>query len=211
MSAGQVMAQGLAERHATQRKGKRLLRQAIWKLLHPHKAGVLYGPAVFENPYQTLLYSAFGTRVSAASLHRAPLYRRLGLARTFHLHWDEFDLKPDPNQPSLPAYCAPLRQFQKLGGKLVWTVHNARAHSGLDADHGALFDAGRQVLCDSADLIHVHNTIARDMLITAYGADPAKITVIPASQLSGLVSATPGQRGPTRQTSVCGLWRLSGE
>lgn len=179
MSSTQGMANGLAERHAEQRKGKRLLRQAVWKLGNPHKAGVLYGPAVFENPYQTLLYSAFPTRVSPASVQRAPLYRRLGLAKVFHLHWDEFNLTPDPDIPTQPDYCTPLRQFQNMGGKLMWTVHNARAHSGMDAQHSALFDAGRQFLCQNADLIHVHNTTARDLLITAYNANRDKIAVIP--------------------------------
>lgn len=173
------MSLSLSQQQANRRKGQRLLRMAAGKLRHPRRRSILFGPAVFENPYQTLLYSAFSSQVLVGNIHKAPRFRKLGLADVYHLHWDEFHMKPSPEAPDKPHYCTPAEDFLHRGGKLVWTMHNALPHGSLDHEKIALFHSGRQFLSVNANLIHVHNDAARDLLVSQYDTDPNKIAVIP--------------------------------
>ncbi|SFR19276.1 glycosyltransferase [Poseidonocella sedimentorum] len=206
-----AFAARLQDDHARRRQGRQILRTAAWKAAHPRGRVVLFGPAVFENPYQTLLYSAFGGRVVPASPQRAPLYRRLGLADVYHLHWDEFHLAPEPGPGSdgaRPDYCAPLAAFRARGGRLVWTVHNAEAHSGMTPERAALFEAGRAFLGREADLIHVHSAQARELICERYGADPARVALLPHPAYTGWYSApAPGANVPAARFLAFGAFR----
>ncbi|MCV3273809.1 glycosyltransferase family 4 protein [Roseobacter sinensis] len=198
----------LHQAHARRQQGQKLLRAAGWKALHPRRRSVLYGPAIFDNPYQTLLYSAFASRVSAAAPARLKLYQTLGLAQVYHLHWDEFHLTPGPGGQA-PSYCARLEAFQARGGTLVWTVHNADAHTEMAPQTQALFDAGRAFLCARADVIHVHSQQAQDLIQTRYGADPARIVVIPHPSYLGWYAppADPAQLAATGRFLAFGFFR----
>lgn len=72
------------------------------------------------------------------------------------------------------------------GGRLVWTIHNARPHDVINLDG---FREARQSLVKRTDAIHVHAPHARDHMISEYGADPSRIHVI--SHPSFLVSNEP--------------------
>jgi beta-1,4-mannosyltransferase len=184
MTTPQTLNSALHTAHTNRQAGRRFLRNAIWKMRHPRSKLVLYGPAVFENPYQTLIYSEFCARVSVSSVQRSLTYRRFGIADVYHFHWDEFHLHAAPNGTD-PSYRAPLEAFRALGGKLVWTVHNAEPHDGMSAEKQALFHAGRQFLCNTADLIHVHSDPAQALLCARYNADPARILVLPHPSYEG--------------------------
>ena len=195
--------------HAQRQTGLRLPKSLAARVLQPGRRQVLYGPAVFENPYQTLLYSGFKARVSVASTLRAPLYRHLRLADVYHLHWDEFHA--GDGSAGKPAWMAPVAAFQAAGGRLVWTVHNAQAHDDMTTEKQAAFEAGRRFLCRSADLIHVHSRAASTLIQARYGADPERIMILPHPSYAGWYcsgSYVPAQTGPARYVAF-GMFRAN--
>jgi glycosyltransferase involved in cell wall biosynthesis len=173
-----VLYDALHRQHQARRSGGKFLRNVLWRVGHPFGQLILYGPAVFGNPYQTLIYSAFRSRVSVASIDRAEAYARLGISRIYHLHWDDFRVT-EGIENGLPSYVSKVRSFRKAGGKLIWTVHNSEPHGGLDTDLAQVFRDGRSVLCDESNLILVHNSWARDHLVSTYAADSEKIRILP--------------------------------
>ncbi|MGD1882790.1 MAG: glycosyltransferase family 4 protein [Paracoccaceae bacterium] len=189
----------LHRQHAHRLKGQRFLRNVAWKAAHPGGRTLLYGPAVFENPYQTLIYSAFPARVSVGTTGRAATYRKARIAGAYHMHWDEFGLSAGAD--GRPAYCAGLDAFLEAGGRLFWTVHNADPHDGLAADKQALFHEGRRYLSERAAAIHVHSDVARDLICARYNADPARVHVIPHPSYLGWYGDVARDRlkdGPSR-------------
>lgn len=190
-------AQNLQRQHITRQARLPIVRAAAARVLRPRTRHVLYGPAVFENPYQTLLYSGFSGHVSATGTHRAPLYRQLGLADVYHLHWDDFGLRAATE--GRPIWQNALTDFKARGGRLVWTVHNAAPHEGIEADAMTIFHAGRETLCKMADLIHVHSTAAAEIIMNRYGAPADRILVLPHPSYAGWYSDTPPPVRPEGQ------------
>lgn len=97
-----------------------------------------------------------------------------------HLHWDDRLFGKNPDQfaeaESRESIITQISAFQARGGRVVWTVHNREPHKITNLDG---FKAGREALCDIADVIHVHAPHAKDHLIEAYGTQPDKIHVVP--------------------------------
>ncbi len=79
------------------------------------------------------------------------------------------------NQTTGETLVQRLVAFKAAGGRIVWTIHNRRAHFERDA---ASFAWGRAQLCDLADLVHVHALHAARHMIDDWGVAPEKIRII---------------------------------
>ena len=189
----------LRRRHLTLQKSRRYLRNLAWKAAHPRGRTVLYGPAVFQNPYQALLYSAFRHRVASVGLAGLKLHQASGLADAYHVHWDEFLLRDA--RPADAQYWERLEAYRARGGKLIWTVHNAAPHAGTTDAERSAFHVGRTYLARNADLIHVHGEAAGEFVRMQYGAEASRIRVVPHPSYLGWyarVPAAPSEPGKRR-------------
>lgn len=165
---------------AEKRKRKRPLIRAFFnKLLHPTRLLMVYTPANFANPYQTLLYSGFKkTLVTATTADKFMRYQAFGLTNLLHIHWDEdFLRKNDPSRASRVR--ASVQEFKRKEGKVVWTVHNEMPHEIADNEEKQHFLNNRAFLCNNADLIHVHSEYAKEYLLKTFDVNEDKIAVIP--------------------------------
>lgn len=165
---------------AARRKRKRPLIRAFFnKLIHPTHNLMVYTPANFANPYQTLLYSGFKkTIVAATTADKFLRYQQFGLTNLLHLHWDEdFLRKNDP--PRANRARAAVEEFKKNGGKVLWTVHNEMPHEIADDEEKQFFLNNRAFLCQASDLIHVHSDYAKQYLLKTFDVKQDKIVVIP--------------------------------
>lgn len=138
-------------------------------------------PSAPGNPYQSMMYAA-------VARHHDIIYAGPGglsqledsAIGILHLHWDDrlFGRSRDPaaEAATLAAARASITGFQARGGRVIWTVHNREPHKITDLK---AFETGRQMIVDLADAIHVHAPHARDHIVSAYGADPAKLHILP--------------------------------
>ncbi|MGA3091059.1 MAG: glycosyltransferase [Terriglobales bacterium] len=84
-----------------------------------------------ENPYTWLLYNAMAAEVTDFS------YRRSLDARydIFHIHWPELELNAIPGVAEAAARLklklTLMDALRARGTRIVWTVHNLKAHEGL--------------------------------------------------------------------------------
>jgi beta-1,4-mannosyltransferase len=92
---------------------------------------VLAWPIDPANPYTASLYSEMGAQVRADEYAPAKLVHRYAI---WHIHWPESLL--NIRRPALAAF--KLRVFLAMidlvrlrGGRIVWTVHNLKAHDAL--------------------------------------------------------------------------------
>jgi len=165
---------------AERRKRKRPLIRAFFnKLLHPTHQMMVYTPANYANPYQTLLYSGFKkTLVTATTADKFLRYQAFGLTNLLHIHWDEdFLRKNDP--PRANRARAAVEEFKKKGGGVLWTVHNEMPHEIADDEEKQFFLKNRAFLCQASDLIHVHSDYAKQYLLKTFDVKEDKIVVIP--------------------------------
>lgn len=133
------------------------------------------------NPYQRLLYSAPGAPLRLVPAPKSMIGRMAaeppGL---LHLHWDDriFGRGEDRaiNAASAAAVLDDLAAWKAKGGRILWTVHNRAAHADRD---GETLAAARRRLAGLADLLHVHGAHAARHAAQAFGADPARIVVVP--------------------------------
>ncbi|WP_176440777.1 glycosyltransferase family 4 protein [Oceanicola sp. 22II-s10i] len=160
-------------------------------------------PSVGDNPYQALLYSAFGDVVRMERLRRPQLLRRFGFvgkAEVLHFHWEDGTFwkvkSPWIVRWRTGIVLRMLNRHKASGGKIVWTVHNERPHRAGEFHEG--FRTLRSWLVENADLVHVHSEAARDLLIEQWPVDPARIAVVPHSSYAGFyapqASVVPGTK-----------------
>ena len=142
---------------------------------------VLNIPTANGNPYQrNLMYRCAQDRVAFVGGGKDALLS-LDAAEhpVTHLHWDDRifgrDADAQKNANLLREAEQSIDSYRVQGGRLVWTIHNARPHKVINLDG---FLQARQSLVKRADAIHVHAPHARDHMISEYGADPSRIHVI---------------------------------
>lgn len=142
---------------------------------------ILCLPSAGNNPYQSLLYQEIPD--NAKIVFAGPD----GLGRlnaedysVVHIHWDDRMFGRTENAEENYIYMREkledLKRFKSAGGRIVWTVHNRKPHKERDLD---TFRKGREGLVKLADGIHVHADHAADYLVSEFGADRSKISVIP--------------------------------
>ncbi len=142
---------------------------------------VLNVPTAGGNPYQrNLMYRCAADKVAFVGGGKGALLS-LDAAEhpVTHLHWDDRifgrDADAEKNAELLHKAKQSIDSYRAQGGRLVWTIHNARPHKVISLDG---FLEARQSLVKRADAIHVHAPHARDHMISEYGADPSRIHVI---------------------------------
>lgn len=174
-----VVAEKLRKSAERRQRKRPLIRAFFKKLIHPTKQLMVYTPANFANPYQTLFYSGFKkTLVTATTADKFLRYQKFGLTNLLHLHWDEDFLRKNDPARAKRAKTA-LEEFKKNGGKVIWTVHNEMPHEIADDAERAFFLENRAFLCQLSDLIHVHSNYAKQYLLSTFAVDENKIVVIP--------------------------------
>jgi glycosyltransferase involved in cell wall biosynthesis len=108
----------------------------------------------------------------------------------FHVHWEEHCLRPCPTAAEARSakdyFVKRTRYFQKLGGKVLWTVHNLMPH---ELEHVDIFLGLRQELADIADHILVHNLEAINVLADQITFDSRKIRYLPHASYQGVYPA----------------------
>lgn len=143
---------------------------------------VLNIPYAQGNPYHGLLYGRNGPYRAIGGhkdLGQLVQYVAATPQPILHLHWDDrmFGRDDDAgaNQVHGQVLIDRLRAFKDSGGKIIWTIHNKRAHNERDA---ASFAWGRGQLCQLADLVHVHALHAARHMIEDWHVAPEKIRII---------------------------------
>jgi glycosyltransferase involved in cell wall biosynthesis len=139
------------------------------------------------NPYQSLLYSEVTEKFDVMSGDISAALRAISTDPTggpviFHLHWTNtfFNGTADAAASEVIKFRDSLSRFKRLGGKVVWTIHNAVSH---DSPH---VDLERQLmawLCDAVDRIHVHALSSLPELDLPL--DARKVVVVPHGSYVG--------------------------
>lgn len=160
-------------------------------------------PAVFDNPYQRLLYSAFSGVANLDLLRRPQLLRRWGFVRradVVHFHWEDgtfWGVTSDRVvKRRLKSVMRMLHRHKASGGKLVWTVHNERPHRESELHEGFL--TIREWLVKEADMIHVHSAAARDMLLDQWAPNPDRIEIVAHPSYQGIYADQAGIQAPKK-------------
>lgn len=136
-------------------------------------------------PYQSLLSQALEEHACAIpGTITDALAAPPGQSLVFHLHWEDALYADAQNEPSAAEMTtdvlARLTSFQKLGGRLIWTMHNAAPHEDR---FPALSVALRQSLARTADVVHVHCNTGIE-LARRLGAPADKILMLPHPDLA---------------------------
>jgi glycosyltransferase involved in cell wall biosynthesis len=134
------------------------------------------------NPYSRMMYSALepdfeavrGTVDDALSLLRADE------AQLFHINWEEHLIRKSSSAAEAELmteyFIKKLKEYRKLGGKVVWTVHNEQPHE-LEFV-GAFLNLRRQ-LASNVDRILVHSTQAIAVLNRQVQLDHSLLFFVP--------------------------------
>jgi glycosyltransferase involved in cell wall biosynthesis len=91
------------------------------------------------NPYTAELYTDMGKDVEVDAFSPGKMRSRYD---AWHVHWPEALLNiPHPARAAfkLSSFLAMIDLVRMRGGKIVWTVHNLRAHEGLHPRLEAIF------------------------------------------------------------------------
>lgn len=159
------------------------------KVLHlPHYQGV--------TPYVDRLADAlapFGVRTliwhPAGCLPMLSAVLRYGRPDILHMHWlheQIMGLRKGPSRFRMLRLAAELMVFRLLGVRVVWTIHNLRAHETTNPEMELRFNGWiARRLCDR---LIVHGETARTAVISAYrlsGCDAEKVGVVPHPGAAG--------------------------
>lgn len=159
------------------------------KVLHlPHYRGV--------TPYVSRLtdeLAPFGVQVliwhPTGSLPMLSALLRHGRPDILHLHWLHEQIMGHRERPSgfrMLRLAAELKVFRLLGVRVVWTIHNLRAHETTDPETELRFNGWiARRLCDR---LIVHSEAARAAVVSAYRLPTGaaeKIAVVPHPGVAG--------------------------
>ena len=139
-------------------------------------------PSYKWNPYQRLLAAALtGAGVEAHALgewsERAPIlgtWCAQGRPEVIHLQWIHNFIggrSGNPRRREVMWFEWQIRIVQALGVRIVWTVHNLKAHgsSGNDPRDAA----AHRAIIEHADAVILHCEYAGEALVAKYGASEA--------------------------------------
>lgn len=138
-----------------------------------------------DNPYHELLYYALKDQykpVKGSIDHAISAQKALpkGERQIFHVHWEEAIIQ-NVSTSIIAKYVSQyfiyrLNYFSKLGGYIVWTVHNITPH---ELKHFHSFLKIRQHLMKASDRILIHNTETINLLKEQGDFDVSKIFHLP--------------------------------
>jgi glycosyltransferase involved in cell wall biosynthesis len=148
----------------------------------PIKTNVLNIPHARSNPYHRLLYGAdspYAIVAGSKDLTELEQFAAQQERPILHLHWDDRMFgrtdDADANMQTAQDLVARLSNYKSMGGKILWTIHNRRAHFERDPE---TFAWAREQLCDLADLVHVHALHAARHMIEDWNVAPEKIRIV---------------------------------
>lgn len=160
------------------------------------------------NPFQEMLLSDLG-RVGATPqpvrsirdhLTTASGSERPGL---LNVHWTTPILGSSRDAGRARAKVALVTEllddFQKAGGRLVWTVHNVLPHEAVHVESEV---ALARVLADRADLVHVLSEATLPAAAPYFTIDPTRTVCIPHSSYRGIYPDWVGRAGARRRLGV---------
>jgi glycosyltransferase involved in cell wall biosynthesis len=137
------------------------------------------------NPYQDLLAAA----LPAAGVRTVPTDSPMALVRTgavdprqlvHHQHWTATILGPATSRREAERRCedhlAELDELRRLGGRVLWTIHNALPHECSFPDVERRLQQG---IADRADAIHVMCAETRDLVADVVRLPPDRTHVLP--------------------------------
>lgn len=138
-----------------------------------------------SNPYQRLLYRGAHEHgeILAGSIDSALRAAREAPEEdtsriVFHLHWLNFIFKDatDINEATASAksFIGKLREFKRLGGRLVWTIHNVISH---DLPFHLVEKSIAKEVISLADVVHIHSEESLFEIKNHFGIPREKIHV----------------------------------
>lgn len=139
------------------------------------------------NPYQKLLYRGFaGHQVQPGTIVDAVRDVEAGLNVVFHIHWPEPLLAGASTEGDLRLRVDTLdhqfEHFTKLGGRIIWTIHNKQPH---DVSKRAAVNRLQAVLLKHAHLVHFHSKEAVTACADLLPVQPNRILVYPHGNYEG--------------------------
>jgi beta-1,4-mannosyltransferase len=142
-----------------------------WKFFPDYRA---------SNPYQDLLAQALSGDADVQPGTITDALEALARGRVvFHLHWEDALYASAQTEAAATAnadvFLVQLTVFRQLGGRFVWTLHNAGPHEDR---FPALSAQLCRTLAEQADVVHVHGHVAAD-LARKYGAAPGHVLIVP--------------------------------
>jgi len=113
------------------------------------------------NPYQKLLYKPLvleGWQVAPSSISNLLQIKSIDFSKTiFHMHWLNAIYSEcndnDEAWDKIHIFINQITKFQKLGGKLIWTIHNHIPHENRFPEQDLRL---RYFLAEISDRIHLH-------------------------------------------------------
>lgn len=141
------------------------------------------------NPYQDLLYSALEGRYEAVkgTFDDAVDRLRQKESKLLHVHWEENPLRKCTSTAEARLVTnrlsASLHEFKKLGGKLIWTLHNRLPHELEYTDE--LMELRRN-LAECSDRVLVHSTTALAALREQVDVGLSKYMLFPHPTYAGI-------------------------
>lgn len=113
------------------------------------------------NPYQKLLYKPLvdlNWKVAPSSISSLLQTKSIDYSKTiFHMHWLNAIYSDCSNNDDawdkINIFIEEITNFQKLGGKIIWTIHNHIPHENRFPEQDLRL---RHFLAETADRIHLH-------------------------------------------------------
>lgn len=160
-----------------------------------------------DNPYQQLLYRGILDRYEPlkGDVDEAiKLQRGLKNARQIlHIHWEEHVIRHAQSSAEAFAmvefFLARLAYFKKLGGYVVWTVHNILPHEQEWED---AFLALRRGVAEAAERICVHNLATIPLLRAQTQFKEGAPFLLPHPTYFGVMDPLPDQLEPETPTAL---------
>lgn len=161
-----------------------------------------------DNPYQSLIYSAWSHHVVGSYMPTIAKLARYGLVTGLHLHWDEY-LFPADRPNMVEASLAAIRAIRKRGGRIAFTVHNSVPHDYLDDPEKIMhFRSWRHWLLGQSDVVHVHSRAARDLILSEYDISPERLHVVSHPSYAGVFTPLKRPDAPTDRRRFLAFGRV---
>lgn len=152
---------------------------ACYSVLFPEAQRLYVSPDIAasaaSNPYLKLLYRGLEPISLSAPYPILPITDRLrGEHGIWHQHWLQCSSLPTFMRAAHRLRAAQL--YRKLGGHVLWTVHNLEPHVQRLARQNAWLTRGMR---ETAEYLHVHTEQAAEQLCRAWGVAEQRVVIVP--------------------------------
>ena len=158
------------------------LRLALRVLLARRRVGVHHW--LVENPYHQMMYCQFADALQPARLSNldelAAFTRLPAKGRLLWVHFEgsySWGERGAALERRFLRYQRAIMRWVSKGGAIAWAVHDIDLHlNDRNAEH---IDALRALLCEHAQIIHVHSQAAKVQVARVLGLDSERVHVVP--------------------------------